>query len=169
VTYKPQYGLIEVQLKQEVIIPHIPSINERPGTDSRPTLGHPSFGLRVRTFVSPADYARFKAENEATEKQRNEMYDRLRRQHIARQHDRFIPKNEDERELVREYNDLKYSHHDLPDFYFRNISLSKPIFWSASRASTEMEETTGWQRDQASIVQALQKLLSRYEPEAEEK
>ena len=176
VTYKPQYDLIEVQLEQVVIIsPNSnfnanPVLNEHPADADRPfPLGRPFFWLRVKPFVSPAEYTRLKAENEAIEKRLDEMYERMRRQHVARQHDRFMPKNEEEKDLVDAYNDLKYSHHDLPDFYFRNISLSRPIFWGDSRISTEMEETTEWQRDQVSIVQALQKLLSSYEPEFKEK
>ena len=173
VTYKPQYDLIEVQLEQVVIISPDsnfnanPVLNEHPADADRPfPLGRPFFWLRVKPFVSPEEYTRLKAENEAIEKRLDEMSEQMQRWRIAHKFDSFMPKNEEEKKKVDAYNNLKNSRHDLPDFYFRNVSLEGPTLWDSETFRTEAAD---WQQDQAETIKALLQLLSRYEPEAKEK
>ena len=171
VSYQPQYNLVEVQCNQAVLMEPEFAFNSSINEKREPALRHPKFSFRAEPFVSPKEYNRFKAENDLIDKQlkRMPMFG------IRQKFDSFSPRNEEEKKKVDEYNRLKKSRHDLPDFYFRNISVSWVWFPGClsefrragenPRFIAETDEKEGWQREQADTAQAVLKLLSRYEPE----
>ena len=173
VTYQPQYGIIAVKRDQEVLMRPSAVINGN-GEARSPQLAHPGFTLLIEPFVSPTEYARLQAENDATRKQLSEMYDQMLHQRISHKFDSFLPKNEEEKKKVDAYNKLKGTTHHLPDYYFRGVSLSWMSYDQLFRRPGETprsltigaDEQKGWESEQAQAVQAILKIVSHYEPEA---
>ncbi len=173
VTYQPQYNLIQVQREDEVLITHEPMLNDSPEPHA-PTLGPPNFLLSVEPFISPEEYARLKAENATINGQLSHMAVGMK--DIRHKFDSYLPKNDQEKQKVAAYNKLKASLHDLPDFYFRDISLSwwvlglgeSFVFHQPGEIPAAFKPNArqkGWEYERATTVQAILPLLSRYEPE----
>ena len=175
VTYQPQYGTIKVERDQEVLMESGVVINGD-GKKRPPTLARPGFTLLIESFLSPAEYVRFKAENDAVYKQLDEMYEQMLHQRIDHKFDSFLPKTEEEKKTVDAYDKLKRKIHHLPDYYFRNMSVSwvtagyDELFHrpgeTPRRFTVRADEQESWEREQAQAVQAVLKIVSHYESEA---
>ncbi len=174
VLYRPQFHTIEIRRDQPVATTSsFTGINDGGIRKREPVSIYPEFSFEVQPFVTPEEYNRYKAENNAIDEQLDQM--RREMKNINRKFDRHLPKTEDEKKKVDAYNRLKSSRHFLPDFYFRGISLSwaryEGIGFAISRrpghnpALVTSTELMGWRREQADAAQAVLKLLSRYEPE----
>ncbi len=149
--------------------PVLPSSPQLP-FEQKPILARPALSLRVQRFVSPADYKRFKTENAAINAQLAQMRTQMRG--FTLKSDSFSPRTEEQKKQADVYNRLKSSRHDLPDFYFRDISLS---WWRLPGNETVLSlcagenpsfvdaEQHGWEREQADATQIILKFLSPYE------
>lgn len=134
----------------------------------------PNLKLSVEPYLSPAEYARLKINNEEINRQLVEL--RAQMKDIKRQHKsgRYLPANEAETRRVEAYEKLEATRkRDFPSFYFRDISLSwshgsgYALFYGGKlEYSLETEGKTGWELEQAEIAQAVVKLLTRYETPA---
>ena len=173
VWYQPQYNLVDVQCNQLVLMEPEFAFNLSINEKREPALKKPSFSFRVQPFISPEQYNRLAADNVIIDEQLMRMQGQMMK--ISRKFDSYSPRNAEEKKKVDQYNRLKTSRHDLPDFYFRDISVS--WVWFPGRPSesrhagkipnfvTATENQEGWQREQADAAKAVLQLLSRYEPQ----
>jgi hypothetical protein len=172
-TYHPQHDLIRVR-RDEAVRRAYPRGNPFNNPEEVSLL---EFSLRVEPFVSPEEYLQFTKENEAIRGQLEKLVEQMGK--IKWIYGAFVPSNAEEKVQADAYNQLNKSFHQLPHYYFQNVSLSWVSYPSdLARGSLgpgesppppfvdETTETEGWQREQADTIKALLRLLSRYEPEA---
>lgn len=173
VSYEPQYDMIKVQRGQAVLVPPTFLPIGVPESQIKPVMGHPAFGFHVQPFVSPTDYRRFQIENTALSEQLGKMAEQMRDINPDFHNSYvFIPRNEEQKKRVEAYHRVQSSLHDLPDFSFRNISLSCVCFspdgfgmWRPFRPfsiGTE-EGLQGWQREQAEAERVVTQLLAHHD------
>lgn len=169
VSYSPQYNLVDIKSNEPVSVTLGIGINGNPFEELKKTRINPGFGFHVQTLVSPTDYVRFKAENEATFQRLEQMQSEMKG--IARKFDSFLPRNDAEKQKVEDYERIKRQLHSFPDFYFRDISLSWTLpygngIWGESPGSIEEKEwnqLVSWRREEEEIARSVLKILTRYE------
>ena len=180
VRFKPQYDLIEVKSDDLVTIFNGMGINGDVDNARKTHEIHPGFSFHVKPFVSPSNYALWKTENAAIYKQLDQMQTQMR--DINRKFDSYMPRTDEEKQRVENYEQVKSGLHSLPHFYFADISLSwvlpyddiaiiPPGLFGSSPGSAdraELEKMPGWMRQEEEIARRVLKLLTRYEPVAVE-
>ena len=109
----------------------ISTITASSGIDAKPEVGRFSFSLRVLPLLSQADYEQKKADNQALQRRMSAIYELLakspsvvgiRSKPLARFHSE-VP---EEQARIDQYYRLQDELYDLPDGYFKDISLSWP-------------------------------------------
>ncbi|BCM91314.1 hypothetical protein IAD21_03184 [Abditibacteriota bacterium] len=172
VSYQPQYDTIEVRRDPAVLMTPSIGINGPAIVKRTQVLSHPTFAFRIEPFISPKEYARLKSENATINQRLTQMAGQMR--DIRHKFDSYLPKTEVEKQKVDAYNKLKRSLHDLPDFYFRDITLSwlaigdDFLFHQPGETPLSLKQTDekkGWRYERVQAVKAVLALLSRYEPE----
>ncbi len=175
VQYRPQFDLIEVQSRQQFLIeqpvfPSQPALFSQPVEDGQTLLTtHLEFWLRVKPFISPADYARFQAENAKVEAQLAPMAAQLKR--IEGKPGAFWPRNPEEKQLVEQYRLTKAKLHDLPMFYFQDASLDLTFIYGQPvdlfGNADDIGDQAEWRRQQREAALRVTKLLTRYSTQAQ--
>lgn len=88
--------------------------------DKLEPLRHFTTFLSVGKFISPANYQRLYAANQKTEKQMNHIATGLLMGKFG-----YTARNAAEARRVKQYEQLEKSLHDLPDYYWHQVSLWK--------------------------------------------
>lgn len=119
------------------------------------------FTYRINPFLLVDEFGRLRAENEKIQKEVTVLYDQLVKRHVSQKFDDFLPVNEEDKKLVARYEALKSSLHLLPDFHFRDISVS----WSYNGPGwPSIYVTDDRAREECSRVKvSVVKLLSKYD------
>ena len=161
VSYDKKYGWLEVD-RDEAALAQQTYINMNPDDMGKPIQIRYGFAFRVEDAVSPTKYHRLKVENAKIQKQVIALCEDLEKRHVYQKFDSFLASTPSEEVVVARYNSLKNSLHHLPDFYFRNISLS----WGGLSLSeeTELYIIDDKIREECEQVrQNVVKLLSKYD------
>ncbi len=129
VSYDDEFHLISVIRNAPT---SISTITPSSGIDAKPEVGRFSFSLRVLPLMSQADYGQKKADNQAIKKRMSAIYEMLAKspsvvgiraggpKPLARFHSE-VP---EEQARIEQYYRLQDELYDLPDGYFKDISLS---------------------------------------------
>jgi hypothetical protein len=127
VYYDAKHRWIEIQSVKSMLIrsPIMPSSSfdeSRKG----PRLSNFEFAFRVEAFVSPEAYVRRQKRNAEIGKKLETLWTELRQRGIpyAAKGSMFSPRTDAEKLEIERYNQLGASCETLPDFSFRNISLT---------------------------------------------
>lgn len=118
-SYEKEYSYLQVARDRPVLANRF-VINGTPFTE--PKLQEFGFSFRVLPYVRPEDYRRWRLENVKLEERRSALYEELVKRRVGHKFDSFIPRTDQEKAAVAEYEALKGGH-PLPDFYFGEISL----------------------------------------------
>lgn len=156
VTYEPEYNWIEVVMQRPVMpSPNNPNIS----IDERSALGRYRFTFRVETYISPVDYKKQSEENSKIRRQLNAMSVDMRL--ISHKFDSFPSKNDEEQKKVNEYNALKGQLLHLPDFYYKDISLSWGMAEGKSSVSSVVEDNARKECNQT--LETVLGIVSKYD------
>lgn len=82
--------------------------------------------LEIKPFVTLSEYAQLKAKNEAIYKKLQTLEQDMK--HIRRSMADYDPQTEEEKKQVAAYKKLEREDHNLPKFYFHDISLGFDYF-----------------------------------------
>ncbi len=156
-SYDGEYTWLEVTRDAKISsLPNLPNGSPH----EKPAQRNHAFAFRIDPFVSIAAHHRMSAENSAIRKEATAIYDELVRRGVSQKFDHFLAANEVDQKAASRYEALKESLHSLPDFYFRDISLSWQI---GSPDQTSLNIIDEGVRDQcAQVRQKVLKLLSDY-------
>jgi hypothetical protein len=119
-----------------------------------------SFSFRVGPGVSPAEHRRLSTENAKIQKEASAIYEDLVKKRVPHKFDSFLPDTDSERATVARYEALKKSLHDLPDYYFRDISLQ--WVWGSPRIPRIFVRDDKIRDECAQVRERVVKLLSIY-------
>lgn len=99
--------------------------SESPNASSaaEPEKGQFTLAFRISPAISSAQYEQLAAENTNTRKEMADIYQDLINRRVNRKFDEFFPKNDTDKAIVARYETLKKSLHELPEYYYRDISL----------------------------------------------
>jgi hypothetical protein len=94
--------------------------------------------LRFGDRIAPETYRRLAARDSAISEQMATMQDQMR--HIPHKFDAYLPNTPEDKQLVKAYNRLKASLHDLPDYFDEKHSIwvSDSLGWACAFASEEV-------------------------------
>ena len=108
---------VEIE-REEKLLQHPPPLPNAM-TGKQPSPARQRFGVRLKAgeFVSVAEYKKRSAANRKIYQELGVMAESMRG--IRHKFDSFIPSNDEEREKVREYEELKAGVHELPEFFFK--------------------------------------------------
>jgi len=121
ISYEKQYNWLEVS-RDESILSKSAVPNSNPNEEGE--LRKFSFAFRISSKMPFTEFRKLSEENLEIKKKMKILYDDLAKRHISRKFDEFSPVTESDKKLVNQYHSLKKSMHNLPDFYFQNISLT---------------------------------------------
>jgi hypothetical protein len=120
-TYEPEYSCLEVSRSKKVLT--LSTVMNAP-PDEKSILRRYSFAFRLGKHMSIEEHSNKNHQNNKATKALGVLYDQLIARRVSHKFDSFMPDNEQDRVLVSQYNQLKKSLHDLPKFYFNDLSLS---------------------------------------------
>jgi len=130
-------------------------------TDGRdvPVKDQYEFWLSVSARMPSEEYRRLKIEDAETKKEMSALYDDLRHRGVQGMGDEFNPENASDKVLVKRYDALKASLHDLPEFYFQDLDIRTEPWWNSESIVDDKI------RDESKrIKEQVLKLLSCYDP-----
>jgi hypothetical protein len=122
-----------------------------------------SFALafRIHPLVSQEEYRRLAGENARISQEMEKLYEILDGRGMSRKFDTFFPEKEEDKMLVQRYEALRKSIHDLPDFHFRDISLTW-IYGSSDFPLISMIDESV-QKECDDVREKVVKLFRKYE------
>lgn len=118
---------IEIERVGKVLQNPIPVPNAMHGQQESPKLERFVVALEVADFVSIEEYKKRREENRRISEELAAMYKSMRG--IPHKFDSFIPSNDEEREQVRSYEELKGKRHSLPEYFYREKVSLVPSNW----------------------------------------
>lgn len=92
--------------------------------DEKPERRSFALSFRIHPLVTLEEYRRLVGENAKISLEMEKLYEILQGRGMSQKFDSFIPEKEEDKKLVDRYEALRKSIHDLPDFHFRDISLT---------------------------------------------
>jgi hypothetical protein len=131
-------------------------------------LGQFTLVFHIEPFVSPTDFTERKAQNDEVRKQLSALSEQMR--HIPHKFDSFLPRTDDEKKQVEEYKRLRGRLHQLPAYYFRNISFNPGRYMSRYSINDYEYQRVVDQTVRSECKQVTRRVfsvLSRYEPTPE--
>jgi hypothetical protein len=153
-SYHKPLSWLEVSLDQPVLA-YSKLPNGPPG--EKPKMRDYSFAYRVGTPLSRDQYSQLHAENVKTQRAMTALYNELEKRSVDQKFDSFSARKAVDKPLVARYDALKSSLHELPDFYFADISLNTGGGYDVSPADERVNAECQRIREQ------VEKLLSRYD------
>jgi len=163
-SYQKQYSLLEISRRKSVLggSPGLPNLGDNQER-SNVVRGRVSFSFRIITTVSPVEYKRMSAENAPILKKLKALTADLEKRKVRTgKGGTYVPRTDLDKQLVDQYNALKKILHDVPGFYFRNISLDLEGFPGRSPISF-IPEDNHVSEECSRVQETLIKLLSKYE------
>jgi hypothetical protein len=133
-------------------------------TSQKPELGEFSFAFRVVPYMKRSDYNRLKAENIRNQREMSTLYETLVKKHVSHKFDSFIVSGDDPNgKLVERYNQLNESLHNLPDYYYQDLTLkSEWSEWLTGPPYNQVVDDAARQ-ECAQVMDKVIGLLSKYE------
>jgi hypothetical protein len=153
-SYHKPLSWLEVSLDQPVLA-YSTLPNGPPG--EKPKMRDYSFAYLVGTPLSRDQYRQLHAENVKTQRAMTALYNELEKRSVDQKFDSFHARKAEDKPLVARYDALKRSLHDLPDFYFADIGLTKGGHDYDLPADERVNAECQRVREQ------VEKLLSKYE------
>ncbi len=129
--------------------------------EQEPEMASFALSFRVVPRVSLEEYNRLSVENKKTNQEIEALYKILESRGLSQKFDSFLADKEEDKKLVDQYDKLRKSLHDLPDFYFRDISL-KWIYGSADFPLVHMQDEN-IQKECEEVRDKIVKLFDQYE------
>ena len=124
VAYEKENSCLEITRDDpvlgNVLLPNLPPPDLE---GSRSKMETYSFVFRVVDFVTPAHYQIWVKENSRVEKEARLIWDDFKKRRLLKKGERLAPKTDEDRVAAKRYEELIESKHDLPDFYFQQISM----------------------------------------------
>lgn len=162
VTYDMKDSWLEISRDKKALA-SVYVINGPGHQEQKPERIKVTLAFRVVDFITPENYSKISAKNMIIEKSLSVQYKELEKKQISHKFDSFSPTTEEDKVAVARYEALKNTLHSLPDFYFRDISLTWEI-GSPSSYGPAIDITDVKIRDEYTQVQKkVLGLLSTYE------
>lgn len=121
VSYGQENSSLEVVRRNKVLAS---SALPNSGLPEEPELHRFYLLFRIHPKISRVDYQRMKSENQKKRKEINFLYNDLVKRRVNHKFDSFSPSKEKDKKDVVRYNALKRSLHELPDFYFEDLTVN---------------------------------------------
>jgi len=158
IAYDAEFHLISVTRDEPT---SINTVTPSSGIDAKPVVGRFSFSLRVLPLLSQADYEQKKADNQALKRKMSAIYELLaispsvvgiRTKPLARFHSE-VP---EEQARIDQYYRLQDELYDLPDGYFKDISLS----WT--EAARSFPDDPAVRSESEAVLKKMEQVPSKY-------
>lgn len=162
-SYEQEYLSLTIQLDKKVFTE---SLAPNFSGNEKPELSKYSIAFRLAPFVSLAEYSRMKADNLKIRKEIDLQYQKLLNFRMPQKFNTFIPKTEQEKSAVARYESLKESMHDLPEYYFQDLSLN----WIFNSPKNRISHPTDVRiaKECEEVTKKVTELLTAYEKEKSE-
>ena len=161
-SYEKDYSVLVISRDEAVLATRV-FINGPP--DQKPDRTKFAFAFRVVPVVSPAEHRRLNTDNGRIQKELSALYEVLKKKGLAAKFDSFSGKTDEDKAAVARYDALKKSLHELPNFYFEEISLEWLYGWLEVRDwGVDIDIEDERIREECTQVQKkILSLLSKYE------
>ena len=167
VSYAKEHSWLEVVRNKPVAFLHyyinMPAPSPSDSGDP-PSLGEFSFAFRVVPYLKRSDYNRLKTENIRNQREMSTLYETLVKKHVSHKFDSFIVSGNDPNgKLVERYNQLQESLHNLPDYFYQDLTLESE--WSEWLTGPPYKQVTDdvIRQECAQVMDRVIGLLSKYE------
>jgi hypothetical protein len=157
VFYEKQYNWLEISRNTSVM-----AASARPNLSvgEKADLKQFSFAFRVSPKMPPEEHQKLMAENVIIQNKAYLIYDDLIKRHVSHVFDEFSPETEEDKKLVDQYDSFKKSLHDIPEFYFHEISLKWIVNSPNNPVMSPIDSKTQVECDD--IRDKVANLLSKY-------
>lgn len=157
-SYDEDHAWLEISSIEAVLsVSALPNGSPDEEAERRPFV----FAFRVDEAIDPKAFRLLLAQNEQTQKKLAAIYQELINKRVSHKFDSFLPSTKDEKVAVAQYEALKKSLHELPDFYFGTVSMNWAFNSPDNPTISVIDDRV---RDECAKVQdKVVKLLTKYD------